>query len=268
MTTSNGLPPGRAALIVGHPGHELRVFHFLERARPTVFVLTDGAGTRGEGRLGSTTSILRRTGSSCGSIYGAFTDRGVYRLLLERRHEEIRRLADDLAGQLVRGDFDYVVGDACEGYSPTHDLCRMVIGAAVSMAGRRRERPIANYDFPLTGLPQANMPSGAIRLRLDEVEFGRKMAAARGYRELRSEVEDLDRQYGLDPFREECLRPAPLESGFQGPSQLPPFYETYGRRQIEAGKYQSLLTYAGHVRPVAEALHRHAFGADVRRRAA
>lgn len=33
---------GRAALVVAHPGHELRVYGWLEQARPRVFVLTDG----------------------------------------------------------------------------------------------------------------------------------------------------------------------------------------------------------------------------------
>nr|MDP9120522.1 hypothetical protein [Acidobacteriota bacterium] len=31
-------PPQRAALVIGHPGHELRVHGWLERARPLVLV--------------------------------------------------------------------------------------------------------------------------------------------------------------------------------------------------------------------------------------
>jgi hypothetical protein len=38
----SALPDGKAALVVAHPGHELRVFHWLRLARPCVFVLTDG----------------------------------------------------------------------------------------------------------------------------------------------------------------------------------------------------------------------------------
>src|SRR5207253_5484219 len=36
------LPGGRAALVIAHPGHELRVYHWLRLARPSVFILTDG----------------------------------------------------------------------------------------------------------------------------------------------------------------------------------------------------------------------------------
>lgn len=257
MTLKYGLPQGKAALVVGHPGHELRVFHWLEQARPNVFVLTDGSGTRGEGRIESTTSILRRTDCSPGSIYGAFTDRSIYELVLQGRHQDVCLLADQLADQFIRHEVDYVVGDACEGYNPTHDLCRLVIGAAVTVAGRRRGAPIRNYDFLLTGLPTQGSSGGAIALELGDDDFSRKIAAARGYRELQAEVDALDQAYGLDAFRREILRPADSHSGFDGPPQLPPYYETYGKQQIEAGKYQSLLTYDGHVRPLAEALWRH-----------
>jgi hypothetical protein len=264
MSHSFGLPRGNAALVIGHPGHELRVFHWLERAQPCVFVLTDGSGTRGEGRIESTSSILDRTGSYCGSIYGEFTDRRIYQMVLDGRHWDVCQLADELAGQLLHQEIDYVVGDACEGYNPTHDICRLVIGAAVTIAGRYRGAPIGNFDFPLTGLPHEGSSWGAITLSLDAQDFLRKIAAARGYRELKHEVDELDRTYGLDPFRTECLRPANSHSGFDGPPQLPPYYETYGKRQIAAGKYQSLLTYDGHVRPLAEALWQHVDSCRVR----
>src|SRR5215213_3324565 len=132
------LPEGNAALVVAHPGHELRIHHWLESARPRVFVLTDGSGARNEGRIASTTTILRRVGSRMGSIYGAFTDRRIYQLVLDGRHNEIVRLTEELAIQLETHQIDYVVGDACEGYNPTHDICRLMIGAAVVLAGRRR----------------------------------------------------------------------------------------------------------------------------------
>ncbi|HEX8245140.1 MAG TPA: hypothetical protein VF541_16635, partial [Longimicrobium sp.] len=54
------LPAGTPALVVAHPGHELRVYGWMERARPLVFVLTDGSGSGSEGRLESTTGVLAR----------------------------------------------------------------------------------------------------------------------------------------------------------------------------------------------------------------
>jgi hypothetical protein len=42
---ASALPDGRAALVIAHPGHELRALHWLRLSRPCVFVLTDGSGS-------------------------------------------------------------------------------------------------------------------------------------------------------------------------------------------------------------------------------
>jgi len=38
-------------LILAHPGHELRAYHFLERVCPFVAVMTDGSGSIGTPRV-------------------------------------------------------------------------------------------------------------------------------------------------------------------------------------------------------------------------
>ncbi|HUE39393.1 MAG TPA: hypothetical protein VMR29_07805 [Candidatus Binatia bacterium] len=42
---------GGAARVVAHPGHELRVHHWMERVRPVVCVLTNGSGASGCSRI-------------------------------------------------------------------------------------------------------------------------------------------------------------------------------------------------------------------------
>src|SRR5690348_480507 len=64
----------RAALVVAHPGHELRVHGWMELAHPIVSVLTDGSGHTGQSRLSSTTSLLAQSGARPGSMYGRFRD--------------------------------------------------------------------------------------------------------------------------------------------------------------------------------------------------
>jgi len=46
------------AVIIAHPGHELRVHYWLEQAKPAVCVLTDGSGRTQKSRLDSTTGVL------------------------------------------------------------------------------------------------------------------------------------------------------------------------------------------------------------------
>ena len=66
MSRAGGAP---AALVVAHPGHELRVHHWLERTAPVVCVLTDGSGANGRSRIGSTLGLLRLAGADAGPIF-------------------------------------------------------------------------------------------------------------------------------------------------------------------------------------------------------
>src|ERR1044072_660441 len=87
----------RGALVVAHPGHELRIHHWLERARPVTLVLTDGSGHGERGRINSTTTVLDRVGARRGVIYGPLSDRQLYRAILAGEHDLFTRLADETA---------------------------------------------------------------------------------------------------------------------------------------------------------------------------
>lgn len=135
---ASALPHGRPALVIAHPGHELRVYHWLRMARPCVFILTDGSGRSGKSRLHSTTKILERNKASQGCIYGRHTDSEIYLALMDHKLDLFLNLDQELAVALVQERIDYVVGDAIEGYNPSHDLCRAIINAAVEIASHER----------------------------------------------------------------------------------------------------------------------------------
>src|SRR3954454_11266423 len=111
----------RVVLVVAHPGHELRVYGWLERERPEVFVLTDGSGSSGQSRVSSTVETLRRAGARPGSVFGRFSDRELYEVVLEGRTAVFTELARELAGAFVERGVEVVAADALEGYNPSHD---------------------------------------------------------------------------------------------------------------------------------------------------
>ncbi|HST51695.1 MAG TPA: hypothetical protein VLJ61_06755 [Pyrinomonadaceae bacterium] len=273
-------PGARAALVVAHPGHELCVHGWLEAARPAVFLLTDGSGRSGKSRVDSTTKIVAAAGARAGSIYGRFADSEVYAALLRREDSLFARCAEELAEALVRERIDYIAGDAVEGFNPVHDACRLVVNAAVALANRVGAH-IENFDFTLIGRQDACPPvllEESLWLRLDDEAFGRKLSAMRAYPELADEVHaglDGERQkflreygdlfddlkpilegLGAEAFRVECLRPAGrarLDSDF---SARAPFYERYAEKLVEQGRYDSVIRYGEHLRPLSEALER------------
>ena len=252
----------RTALVIGPPGHELLVHSWLEVTQPLVLVFTDGSGRSNESRLASTTKILSRAGAKCGGIYGRFTDATAYSAILNHEFDLFVGLARELCEAFAAERIDYVAGDALEGYNPVHDVCRLVINAAVTLAGRLREHRVGNLEFSLISLPsacrEAPHADGICRL-LDDAAFARKMAAARGYAELAGEVDATLERESIDAHRVECLRPVePVPDEYH--CDQPPFYESYGEKQVAAGHYPRVLRYAEHMAPLAEALRRYAEG--------
>ena len=249
-------PAARAALVVAHPGHELRVYGWLETTRPRVFVLTDGSGRTELSRLQSTTNILAGVGAHPGSIYGRFSDLKLYQALLQHDHEVFTELVCQLADEFLRERIEYVVGDAVEGYNTAHDACRLVLNAAVEMASCARGIKLGNYDFLLKGRPDdcpARLRERAVWFHLDDAAVGRKMKAADNYPELAAEVEAAIRENTADAFRVECLRPVEDDAAEQ-PVAAKPYYEEYAERQVAAGYYQHVIRYREHILPLAEAL--------------
>ena len=174
----------RAALVVAHPSHELRVHGWLEQTKPYVCVLTDGAGRSGEPRLSRTTEVLSRCGATAGAIYGRLTDLEVYAAILDGDAKLFGDRVEELAQAFVEEQIDYVVGDAAEGYSVTHDICRIMIGAAIELAERAYGHRVANFDFLVVGPPDecpSELRDEAIWLRLDDDIFDRKVKAALAY---------------------------------------------------------------------------------------
>ena len=176
--------PARAALVVAHPSHELRIHGWLEKARPYVCVLTDGAGRSGESRLNRTTEVLSKAAARPGAIYGRLTDARVYSAILNGDAELFAGLVEELARAFAEEEIEYVVGDAAEGYNVTHDICRMMIGAAVDLAEREYGHRVANFDFLVVGSPAEcpeELRDRAMWLQLDDQAFDRKVRAALDY---------------------------------------------------------------------------------------
>jgi hypothetical protein len=254
---ARGTHMNTSAIIVAHPGHELRVFHWMERTQPLYCCLTEGSGGAATSRMPSTDALLARIGSRPGSLYGRYADKEIYRFLLDGRVDVFVDLVDELADVLVAADVDTVAGDAVEGFNPSHDVCRYVIDGAVALAGRRSGRRIDNREFLLEGrpdaCPEANLES-AIWLRLDEAALDRKIDAASQYPELQAEVQAALARFGRGAFAVECLRPAATAAALDGFRTALPFYERFGEQRVREGRYDEIIRYRQHVQPVRAAI--------------
>ena len=252
-----------ALLVVAHPGHELRVHAWLETARPEVWVLTDGAGHGAQGRLPSTRRLLRDASARPGRVFGAFSDRAAYEMLLTGDAGPAAAIAQRLAGRLAAEDAPYVVADALEGFNPVHDLCRILVDTAAVLA-ERQGASILGFDFPLEAAPDAGGASGHdgdLRLVLDEAALARKLDAARAYPEMAAEIERALATHGRQAFAVERLRAVRPLRPLAEQLPDPPLYERYGEQRVAEGHYSVVLRRDEHFAPFAEELRRRVLGA-------
>ena len=103
---------------------------------------------------------------------------------------------------------EYVVGDAIEGYNPAHDLCRLIINAAVNKASRMGHW-VENFDVVLAGksadMPVQELPD-SISIEVDDKMLSRKLQAARDYSEMAVDLQRILDEQGIDFLRTERLR--------------------------------------------------------------
>src|SRR3954467_4626835 len=97
----------RPAVVVGHPGHELKVFGWIAEHRPQVHVITNGSGQHGVSRLAATARLLVGVGATPGEVFGSISDAEIYRALVETNIPFFLDLLERLAGFFLphRGDF-------------------------------------------------------------------------------------------------------------------------------------------------------------------
>lgn len=242
-------------LILGHPGHELRVLGWLHEQRPATAVLTDGSGAGGESRIELTTALLDAAGCRRSSVYGDHSDGDFYRAMLGGDVDFFRCLAGRLADWLVAEGICLVASDAVEGYNPTHDLCAAVASHATRLASKRSLHDITHFTFLLTGAPGTCAPLGSLVLELSPPALAEKICQTRHYAAsaggaLVDEVETMLQAFGEASFAREFLAPANLERDFKQFEATAPFYETHGEKQVAAGLYQHVIRYWTHVAPI------------------
>jgi hypothetical protein len=273
-------PYQRPAVVVGHPGHELRVLGWLAQTRPRVHVLTDGSGAKGLSRLPSTSRLLDRMEACRGEVFGLLSDAEIYQAILGTDIALFCSIVDRLAASLAEHGTDFVAADAAEGFNPTHDICRQIADAAIYRAQMQTGRSIANYEFllmewDLKGLAEHGLINhdrvshdlichDAVlhdyrcrHLRLENKVLRLKLEAARDYAELREEVEHAIAAKGEEYFRIECLRKVTCpfletQRGYR------PYYEQLGEERVASGTYRSAIRYELHMAPILKGIQDYA----------
>ena len=246
----DGATRPRAALIVAHPGHELLLHHWLERAQPIVCALTDGSGSHAQDRSGRSMKIIQRAGARVGPVFAAASDREWYRAILAGDRRLFDAAAARIADMCRAERVTQIVADALEFFNPMHDLCSCLAQNVAMQLQRSGAAELLTYPIERPDMLGGD-PDHAFAL--DDAALRRKLDAAAEYHELTSEVE-RKRISAMEHLASERLFSVDIHRVWPPVSPEEPFYEKFGREMVARGAYAELITYANHVRPLAAML--------------
>lgn len=255
-------------VLLGHPGHELRIYGWLKETQPEVWVITDGSGANSEARIELSRNVLQSLELEPGSLFGAYTDREIYALVLKGDFDFFVNLAQRVTSRLIAGGQSFIVSDASEGYNPTHDLCCLIAHSAAQRASSESGKLIPHYVFPLTGHPEGNedqRDSTDITVSLDDEVGEAKIQTALEYAQsvdgtLLKEVQETVERFGKGIFKKERLLSHPTVDYETQFSREVPFYERHGELRKANGSYSEVIKFREHMLPIAKALYAYAAG--------
>jgi len=232
-----------AHLLVAHPGHELLLHGWICRNRPVVQVLTDGPAAR----LQSTADLLRETGARPGAIFGRLSDAEAYAMILEGNVALLFSLVTELAAEIETRRPEIIVSDAAEGYNPVHDLCRLIAGAAIEVAGAGTKQ----YEYAVVNTPDS-MNGDQLVFELDDAAYAAKMERARRLATLLPDIGELLSRHGAEVYRRETFRRVADWTDIGSGSA--PLYERFGEERVAAHRYTRVIRRAEHLAPLRDAL--------------
>lgn len=248
----------KTLLFIGHPGHELLAYKFLSIYKPDVVFLTTGSGSDNQSRINQSINLVKSLGLNTYSPFTPFSDREIYDLILSNSTDSFLSTKLSLKEFIVEHKFEMIVGDALEGFNPSHDICRYLINSIIIEL--ENEIKIKNYDFFQDDVRKNKISlkkQEDIILELDKNELTKKMNACMNYPEIKSEVDKFVTQFGTDFFALEFFRKVEDPRKIVSWNTKFPYYEEFGRKRIAEGIYKELISFEGHMKQLAQTLNCH-----------
>lgn len=247
----------KTLLFVGHPGHELLAHKFISIYKPDVIFLTDGSGNDGQPRIDQSLNLIKSLGLNAYFPFEPYSDRQIYDLILSNSIDSFLRSKSVLKEFILEQKYRVIVGDALEGFNPSHDLCRYLINSIVIEMEKENKVKIENYDFFQDDVRKnqtSDKKTGDIILELNEDELQKKMDACINYPKIKSEVDKFVSNFGKDFFALEFFRKINDPTKIVGWDTDFPYYEEFGRKRIAEGTYKQLISFDTHMMKLAQAL--------------
>jgi len=202
--------------------------------------------------------VLQSRGCSIDPLFGYAPDRRFYDAILRGEAEFFEPIVRRLKASVESAGAQVIVTDPIEYFNPVHDLTNVI--ADMVIAELPASRPVRKLTYAIEFPSQFRREEAAFIRPLSKEEQALKQEAAGQYRPLEHEVKRLKQEGKLGYLEEELFFDDPIRNGdVEPPSQTrfrTAFYEEYGRRMVEQGRYREVLTFADHFQPLVGRLSR------------
>lgn len=199
------LPKGTYALCISHPGHELRLYGFMEQASPFVFLLTDGSHRTGKDMMFDSIRCIDKAtkyGKKVTAGYLAtpeskkifklsdhekpegenhLKDLDIYHEILNHYEGIFRMYINFLKINFIKYKVDHVVSDPREETNLCHEIMNIMVQVAIQEVKNQTGKIITHYDFAIDMPFNFNIDEGCIHVQLDEYAVERKLDAVLKY---------------------------------------------------------------------------------------
>ena len=245
------LSPTSPVVFLAHPGHEVRLYGWIAKTKPTVHVLTTGSRhTRRMERLNACARILDGLGAAKGVLFGEVFDTELYEAILMQRMETFHTWTDALRDSLVDAGTTLVVCDGWQSFSVAHDLASVIARVAAGEAGH--DITVLEFAPVPESLPGVfDMGSPVYEFDLADALKREKKSVAMSVPDLHELAEYIDREGEQNLLRERFYHPCPAAALLDPPQT--PLYERYGEERVRAGHYKRAIGWK-HLRPIVEGL--------------
>lgn len=240
-------PARRAALVIAHPAHEIRVLHWLSRVRPHVYILTQGSRSGADSaRREASELLIAAHGATIAETWGGALDRDLYDMLLDGEYSKLLQWADALTADFIARAVDLVVADSWQHYNVAHDIAYALARLAVQRARQALGRDITLVTYPVVPAalaPGAPLASVLATFRLPPQAITAKKAAVGFVPGIAAESADINGAEGEDAHLFETFQSAsPLARLLQTPRETP-LYEVFGEDRVRAGIYTDVVRW-------------------------
>lgn len=263
------MPRNNTAMVFAHPAHELFVFGSVLRFQPDILFLSRGYRTGSLSGNESLQQVLQEFGFRGRVTVLPHEEGEIFARYLCGDFTWFAKLRDQVADWLSGVRPGTLFSDAYEHYNSAHDLCPLIVEAAVRKLPFRPERrlefPMAVYSLSHA---QSNRYAGRQTTWSRHFLSPSSLAAKRAiWDQVRAEAQQVDVPFRDGPaeitdawpqerFATEYYQLTPHDREFD----LPPSdicwadYDDRGRARVREGRAKQAITFAEHFVPLAQAL--------------